>query len=116
MTKLFNTKHNAVLRSELRKAMTEPEQRLWYRLRNKQLGVKFRRQFGIGRYIVDFYCPEKRLVIEVDGDSHFSKAGLSYDSARDEYIKSLDIQVVRFTNLDVMQNIEGVLFAISERL
>ena len=114
MTKIFNTKRNAIFRSELRKNMTEPERRLWSKLRGKQLGVKFRRQFGIGQYIVDFYCPEKRLAVEIDGDSHFDEASVTYDLARDEYIESLHIRVLRFTNLDVMRNIDGVLQVITE--
>ena len=61
--------------------MTEPEKRLWSILRNNQLGVKFRRQHGIGHYIVDFYCPELKLIIEVDGESHFSEDAQAYDRA-----------------------------------
>lgn len=114
MTKIFNTKNNSTLRAKLRNNMPEPERRLWSRLRRKQLGVKFRRQFGIGQYIVDFYCPEKRLVIEIDGDSHFHDLAEDSDKARDDYIKSLNIRVLRFTNLEVMQNIDGVLLVITE--
>ncbi|WOD06231.1 endonuclease domain-containing protein [Marinomonas sp. GJ51-6] len=116
MTKIFNIKGNAGFRVALRKNMTEPERRLWSKIRNRQLGVKFRRQFGIGQYVVDFYCPEKRLVVEVDGDSHFNDSSATYDLARDAYFNSLNIQVLRFTNLDVMQNLDGVLLVIMESI
>ncbi|MCI0479125.1 endonuclease domain-containing protein [Candidatus Uhrbacteria bacterium] len=83
---------------------------LWSRLRCKQIeGVKFRRQFGIGRYVVDFYCPAFRIVIEVDGDSHFVGDAPRYDEERQRYIESLGLRVLRFTNDDVRENIEGVL-------
>ncbi|MEP0073975.1 MAG: endonuclease domain-containing protein [Marinomonas sp.] len=114
MTKIFNIKDNAGFRVELRKNMTEPERRLWSKIRKRQLGVKFRRQFGIGRYVVDFYCPEKRLVVEVDGGSHFNDSSVTYDLARDAYLNSLNIRVLRFTNLDVMQNLDGVLLVVME--
>ena len=72
------------------------------------MGHKFRRQHGIGHYIVDFYCPELALVIEVDGDSHFSETAQGNDKVRDGFLLSLDIMTVRIRNDDVMSNIEGV--------
>ena len=105
---IFNKAKYHQHRRELRHNLTEPEKRLWQILRNKQMGVKFRRQHGIGDYIVDFYCPELKLVIEVDGDSHFSEEALNYDKARDDFMLSLGIMTVRLKNDDVMKNIEGV--------
>ncbi|MFA4875610.1 MAG: endonuclease domain-containing protein [bacterium] len=68
----------------LRSEMTEPERCLWYRIRSKQLNsLKFRRQHGIGPYIVDFYCPERALVIEIDGDTHFTDEQQKLDSIRE---------------------------------
>lgn len=104
------------MRKVLRNNLTEPELKLWYFLRNKQLGVKFRRQHSVGRYVVDFYCPERKLVIELDGDSHFSDAAINYDSHRDQFIRAQGMQVLRFTNLEVMENIDGVLFMIRQAL
>ena len=112
----MNSRDRTELRKALRQHQTEPEIKLWYCLRRKQLGVKFRRQHSIGRYIVDFYCPEQKLVIELDGDSHFSDAAINYDRQRDQFIRTQGMQVLRFTNLEVMENIEGVLFMIQQAL
>jgi len=76
-------------------------------------GLKFRRQHSIGGFIVDFYCPEKRLAIELDGDVHEEKKQATYDKARQKTIEALGIKVLRFTNEDVIQNVEDVLKAIS---
>lgn len=88
--------------------MTEPEIKLWQYLRNEQLGVKFRRQHSIGEYIADFYCSKLKLVIEIDGESHFNDEAIEYDSIRTNFFKSLGIEVIRFNNDEVMTNIEGV--------
>ncbi len=105
---IFNLKSFKGRRVELRKNQTEPEKKLWLGLRSGQLGVKFRRQHGIGNYIVDFYSSELSLVIELDGDSHFSEQGFKYDQRRDHYLKQLGLTVIRFTNDEVMRNYEGV--------
>jgi very-short-patch-repair endonuclease len=90
--------------------MTSPEIKLWSRLRRKQFeGLKFRRQHGIGPYIVDFFCPEQGLVIEVDGDSHGDEDQILKDKERDKYLQSLGLQVIRYTNDDILKNIDGVL-------
>ena len=114
MPKIFNTKHNAIFRSELRKNMTEPERRLWSKLRGKQLGVKFRRQFGIGQYIVDFYCASEKLVIELDGAVHNTPQAQEYDRKRTEVLNKLGFTVIRFENKMVFENLESVLLEISE--
>ena len=111
---IFNLPQYRNRRSELRKNPTEPEKRFWQAVRGKQLGVKFRRQHGIGHYIVDFYCPEWALVIELDGDSHFNPDARASDAERDAYLQKLGLRVLRFTNLDIMQNLEGVLARILE--
>lgn len=116
MTKVFNVSTTKDLRAKLRTNMTEPERRLWQRLRKGQLGLQFRRQFGIGRYIIDFYCPSKRLVIELDGDSHYTQEGLVYDQMRDQYMVSLGIRVLHFTNPQVMQEIDAVVESIRYEL
>ncbi|WP_082040310.1 endonuclease domain-containing protein [Vibrio hyugaensis] len=105
----FNLKYQKKIRSQLRSNMPKPEEVLWQRIRRKQLGVKFRRQHGIGRYIVDFYCAELSLVIEIDGDSHFSTEGKEKDTKRDAFIEALGVKVLRFTNEEVMKQTESVL-------
>ncbi|WP_010446896.1 endonuclease domain-containing protein [Vibrio rotiferianus] len=105
----FNLKYQKPIRSRLRVNMPKPEKVLWQRIRRKQLGLKFRRQHGIGRYIVDFYCTELNLVIEIDGDSHFSDEGKEKDAMRDAFLEALGIEVLRFTNEEVMNQTESVL-------
>jgi very-short-patch-repair endonuclease len=109
---LHNLKYQQDKRRELRKNPTEPEKRFWSWVRGKQLGTKFRRQHGIGNYIVDFYCAEVGLVIELDGDSHFTENAKKYDSERTAFLQSKGFKVVRFTNSEVMQNKEGVLHSV----
>ena len=105
------------LKRRLRSNMTGPETRLWSRLRARQLqGLKFRRQHGIGRYIVDFYCPEQSLVIEVDGDSHADADQILKDQHRDRYFQSLGLPVIRYANDDILKNLDGVLEDLAERL
>lgn len=97
--------------------MPAPEVILWSYLRNKMLaGHRFRRQYGIDRYVVDFYCPKAKLVIEIDGDSHFNEESQEYDRIRDDYVKSLGMHVIRFTNRDVCENLDGVLQKIKKLL
>jgi very-short-patch-repair endonuclease len=97
---------------EMRTEMTEPETRLWLELRAKRFDhVKFRRQKVIQdddhRYIVDFAANDPKLVIELDGDTHAGREG--YDAARTHFLESKGYRVVRYTNLEVMQNLDGVL-------
>ena len=94
----------------LRKNMTDTERFLWSRIRGKQLnGYQFYRQRPIGNFIVDFYCPAARLVIELDGGQHFEEEGKTRDMLRDEYLRGIGIKVLRFSDRDVFKNIEGVI-------
>jgi very-short-patch-repair endonuclease len=105
------------LKRRLRSNMTGPETQLWSRLRARQLqGLKFRRQHGIGPYIVDFYCPEQSLVIEVDGDSHVDADQVVKDRQREQYLQSLGLRVIRYINDDILKNLDGVLEDLAERL
>ncbi len=93
--------------------MTKAEVVLWSKLKGKQLnGLKFRRQCGINNYVVDFYCPELKLAIEIDGDVHAYNSRIIYDKQRQKEIEALGIKVLRYTNNDVIQNTEGVLYDI----
>lgn len=99
----------------LRKSMTDAERHLWTKIRMKQLkGYQFYRQKPIGDYIVDFYCPKIKLVIEVDGRQHFSDEMTEYDRIRDDHMSSLGLRVLRFTNTEVLTNIEGIIESIIE--
>ena len=96
---------------ELRRPLTPAEQRLWARLRDQQLGgYKFRRQHPIGPFIVDFYCAACRLIVEVDGDTHATQ--VEYDAARTTWLEQYGCRVVRVTNVEVREELEGVLMAI----
>jgi 5-methyltetrahydrofolate--homocysteine methyltransferase len=98
------------LRRQLRNNPTFAEQRLWQYLRKRRfLGLKFRRQESLGRYIVDFFCYEKMLVVEVDGSIHNIPEQKEYDRIRTEFLQERNINVVRFTNDEVLYNIEYVL-------
>ncbi len=111
---LHNRAQSTPVRRNLRRIVPTPEQRLWYFLRNKRLlGYKFKRQYSIGRYVVDFYCAEHHLAIEIDGDSHYTDEGEAYDIQRNEYLNACNIRVARFTNTDVMGNIDGVMSSIA---
>lgn len=113
---IFNKQSHTHLRRQLRKNPTEPERRLWAKIRNRQLGVKFRRQHGIGEYIVDFYCSECNLVIEIDGESHFSSDALANDAVRDRLLHELNLYVMRFTNREIIEDLNSVLSAIFEQV
>ncbi len=100
---------------QLRENMTDAERHLWAKIRMKQLkGYQFYRQKPIGDYIVDFFCPRAKLVIEVDGSQHFSDEMTEYDRIRNEYLSSLGLRVLRFTNIDVLTHIESVVESIIE--
>jgi len=96
--------------------MTDAERRLWARLRSGRISAKFRRQEPIGSYIVDFACIERGLVIELDGSLHYTDEGKKRDEVRDAYLRSLGFMVLRFSDRDVMNNIEGVCQAILEQV
>ncbi|MBM2817075.1 MAG: hypothetical protein HW421_3837 [Ignavibacteria bacterium] len=102
-----NLKENA---RRLRKNLTKAEVVLWLKLKNKQLnGLQFYRQKPIGNYIVDFYCSKAKLVLELDGGQHYSDEGKSLDEVRNKFLDSVGLKVLRFSNNDVMNNIEGVI-------
>ena len=94
-----NQKDQKLLRQSLRNNATAPEAILWRMLKGKQIeGLKFRRQFGIGPYVLDFYCPEIRLCIELDGDVHKTYEQAQYDEIRTRFLNESNIKVLRFEN------------------
>ena len=97
--------------------MTEAESFLWQRIRRKQLkGRQFYRQKNIGNYIVDFYSPSAKVIVELDGGQHYTKEGITRDHVRDKYLDSLGFTILRFSDREVFKNIEGVLERIFEHL
>jgi very-short-patch-repair endonuclease len=96
-------------RRKLRKEMTAAEKLFWSKVAHRQFkNLKFRKQHGIGQYIVDFYCPEQKLIIEIDGDSHFTEIAKKEDEKRTQYLESFGYKVIRYNNLEVLNNINGV--------
>lgn len=97
---------------QLRSNSTDAERNFWAHIRNRRLeGWKFRRQLPVGQYIVDFACPELRLIIEIDGGQHAEQ--VIYDLSRTRFLQSKGYRVVRFWNNEVLGNIEGVLEALT---
>lgn len=88
--------------------MTPAEKRLWSLLRNNKLGAKFRRQVPYGHFILDFYCVKARLVVEVDGDQHYTPEGRRRDAKRDATLRSDGLEVLRFLNREVLTKALGV--------
>jgi very-short-patch-repair endonuclease len=94
---------------QLRNNMTPQQRKLWYIIRNRQFyGYRFRRQFPLGQYIVDFICREKKIIIEIDGGQHNEIQNIQYDNKRTEYLISEGYKVLRFWNNDIDKNIGGV--------
>lgn len=95
--------------------MTEAERRLWHSLRLRQIdGHKFRRQYPLGRYIVDFVCLERKLIVEVDGSQHSERK--VEDTIRSQWLRNKGFRVVRFWNNEIMSNLDGVTTVIGEAL
>ncbi|HJY62760.1 MAG TPA: endonuclease domain-containing protein, partial [Ignavibacteria bacterium] len=103
-------------RRELRKNMTKAEVLLWLGLKNKKLGVRFLRQFSIKAFVVDFYCPEIKLALEIDGATHITREEIKYDKQRQEYIESLSIKFLRFDNIEIYYDMFNVLEKIKAKI
>ena len=102
MTKIYNKLKERSKRKELRNKMPSAEVILWSRLQKRGiLGFKFRRQYGVGPYVLDFYCAEARLAVEIDGPSHFQGDAPADDENRQKSIEDRGIRFLRFTNLEV---------------
>ncbi len=97
--------------------MTDAERLLWAKLRRKQLkGYQFYRQRIIGSYIVDFYCPKAGLIIEIDGGQHYNDEGTEKDRSRDDYMIARKLEVLRFSDREVFENLNGVVERIYDNL
>lgn len=115
MTEIFNKKELRERRQVLRRNMTQPEIVLWMKLKRKQIdGHRFRRQYSVASYVMDFYCPDLRLAIEIDGASHDRPNAKEYDQEREEQINQLGITIIRFTNSQIETKLEEVMQYIRE--
>jgi very-short-patch-repair endonuclease len=103
---------NRIFAKQMRRAMPDAEFRLWCELRNRGLGMKFRRQHPIGPYIVDFFCPAKNLVVEVDGEQHALNDHPEREAQRTQWLEAQGYSVVRFWTHEVMHELDGVCEAI----
>ncbi|GAB3857412.1 endonuclease domain-containing protein [Hymenobacter terrigena] len=113
MTTLNNLPHKKDERRTLRNNLTPAEAKLWSALKSSQLANrKFRRQHSIGEFILDFYCPQEKLAVELDGAGHFTASGNLHDAARTDYLNAAGIRVIRFENKLIWSALESVLQSI----
>jgi very-short-patch-repair endonuclease len=116
MTTFFNRPEQKDRRRALRRRQTACERDLWAVLRSRQLdGLKFFRQYGIANFIVDFYCPEKKLAIELDGDVHDKADVAKYDRIRSVWLHTNGVTMIRFTNEQLYHDISAVRESIAQR-
>jgi very-short-patch-repair endonuclease len=114
-SRLHNKKELKETRKKFRRNATSAEAVLWKRLKNKQIKrLKFRRQHSVGKFILDFYCAEKKLAIELDGEYHAIPGKETSDSKRDIFLKSLGIEILRFENKIVFENPELIIEEITK--
>ena len=114
MTQFFNKSTEKAKRRQLRGDSPTAELRIWSSLRRKNIsGYRFRRQYSVGPYVLDFYCPALKLAVEIDGDSHFIGDAIEDDKRRQSFIESFGIHFLRFTNQGVYDNLNGVLETIN---
>jgi very-short-patch-repair endonuclease len=102
-------KSNLPVARVLRKTMTDAERKLWSYVRKSQFSCKFRRQVPVGRFVLDFYSPQLKLNIELDGGQHYTEEGKKRDQERDQYLKIQGIEVLRFADNEIFQNEDGAL-------
>jgi very-short-patch-repair endonuclease len=115
MQSILNQPAQKEIRRKLRQQPITCERLLWNKLRNRALnGYKFRRQYSIGKYVVDFYCAEAKLAIEIDGATHAGEEEIKNDKKRQEYIETQGVKVIRFLNIDIKENMGAVLENIIE--
>jgi very-short-patch-repair endonuclease len=117
MTELYNKPSEKEKRRLLRNNMPLAEMIVWEKLKGRQVeGCKFRKQYSISAFVIDFYAPELRLAIELDGDSHFRDGVQDYDYERQMFLESKGTQFLRFTNQQVYEDLEVVLKMIAQKI
>jgi len=104
MTKHYNKKSEQEKRRQLRNNMTYCEKIVWLHLRKRQLGYRFLRQYSVDHFVIDFYCPELKLAVELDGNVHEIPEQKEYDEARQKYLEKFGIQFIRITNEEFLGN------------
>ena len=109
MSQIFTKKSEQEKRRKLRREMTKAEVKLWLELKNKKLGARFLRQYSIHAFVVDFYSPELRLAIEVDGVTHSTDEEKEYDESRQSEIEQLGVVFLRFSNPEIYHDLHNVL-------
>ncbi|HDH06677.1 MAG TPA: DUF559 domain-containing protein [Nitrospirae bacterium] len=114
MTRVFNKSKETFKRKQLRNKLPHAEVVLWSKLKGKQIGCKFRRQYSVEKFVIDFVCSELKLAIEVDGDSHYTEGAKCRDSARERILESYGTAFLRFTNREIYENLNGVLIKIQQ--
>ena len=117
-TLIYNKKFETEKRKNLRSNLNLAERLLWARLKERQLeGYKFRRQYGFGPYVVDFYCPELKIAVEIDGVTHFlSKGTKIYDEKRQKYIENYGVKFIRISNQQVLKSPDDALELIRQEI
>lgn len=113
---IFSRPELKSVRRKLRSNYNRIEVIIWRKIKAKQLGHKFRRQHSIGSYIVDFYCPELKLIIELDGMAHDSDKQFCKDLARDDYLKGLGLHIMRYTSNQILKETESVIIDIKRKI
>lgn len=113
---LYNHPSYLDRRRALRNNQTPEEKIIWQHLRKKQLGFMFWRQYSVGPYVLDFYCPKLRLAIEIDGSQHAEADGKEYDHEREQYLLGLDIHTLRFWNYEIRANLDAVIVKIKSEI
>jgi len=117
MTLIYNIESEKSKRRILRRKTTEAELIVWRILKNRKIcGHKFRRQYSIKGFVLDFYCPEAKLAIEIDGGYHLKNESQEYDREREKFIESLGIRFLRFRNDEICENINNVMTQITNYL
>lgn len=106
---IFQNSKYKIRRKELRNNPTEAESKLWDYLKGSKLGYKFTRQYGVGPYVIDFYCPKLKLAIELDGLQHNKTEEVDYDNQRNNFLEHFGIKTIRFWNEEITKNINKVL-------
>jgi len=115
MTKLYNLEILKSRRRVLRRNPPSPEIIVWNTVRNRQIdGCKFKRQYSVGRFVIDFSVPNLKLAVEIDGDTHYKESEQEKDRHRQQYLEKLGIKFLRFTNQDINENLNGVVERIRE--
>ncbi len=117
MNESFSRESETDKRRQLRRSMPDAEVILWSRLKGRQLlGCKFRRQYSVGSFVIDFFSVEIKLGIELDGESHYQPGAPEYDRKRQQFFETFGIKIVRIVNTEVYENLDGVLEMIGREI